>query len=399
MSLLAVPEVRARTLALVEPVGTEIVALTGAAGRVLAEDIIAQRTQPPFPASAMDGYALRNAEARPDAVFTLVGEAAAGTPFTGTIAAKECVRIFTGGGVPEDLDRVIIQEDVIRDGDRITLGDNLDPQLYVRRAGLDFEEGTTLLSAPRRLTPEDIALIAAAGVPLITVYRKPRVALLATGDELVLPGEATGPGGIISSNNFGLAALVESLGAVAEILPIAADSEESLRRLARMGAQADLLVTLGGASVGEHDLIRPALKDIGLTLDLYKIAMRPGKPFMAGRLGETPMLGLPGNPVSAMVCGRLFLEPVIRALSGLPAGAPETITATLATDLGTNGPREHYMRARVDRDETGTLLCTPFDSQDSSRLSLLSQANALAIRPVSAPPAQAGDPIQVILLR
>jgi len=380
MSLLAVPEVRAKTLALMKPVGREIIALTQARGRVLAEDVIARRTQPPFPASAMDGYAVRADEAEPGALFQVIGEAAAGTPFEGEVAPGKCVRIFTGGVVPAGLDRIIIQEDVSRDADEITLNTNLDPQMYVRRAGLDFAEGNVLLTAPRRLSPEDIALLAAAGVPLVSVYRRPRIALLATGDELVLPGVQTGPGEIVSSNNFGLAALVESLGATPEILPIAADTEESLLMLAEIGAQSDLFVTLGGASVGDHDLIRPALKDAGLTLDLYKIAMRPGKPFMAGRLGQTPMLGLPGNPVSAMVCGRLFLAPAIEALSGLPASDPATVTATLACDLGKNGPREHYMRARVETKD-GVMLCTPFDSQDSSRL-----------------PAQAGEPIQVMML-
>ena len=398
MSLLAVPEVLARTLALMSPVGHEIVALTAARGRVLAEPVISRRTQPPFPASAMDGYAVRSGEVSPGAGFSVVGEAAAGTPYAGDVPPGSCVRIFTGGVVPEPLDRIIIQEDVVRDGAQITLNKTLDDQMYVRRAGLDFAEGQTLLEAPRRLSPEDIALLAAASVPLVSVYRKPRVALLATGDELVMPGAATGPGEIVSSNNFGLAALIESLGGVAEILPIAADTVESLRMLAGMGAQADLFVTLGGASVGDHDLIRPALKDAGLELDLYKIAMRPGKPFMAGRLGTTPMLGLPGNPVSAMVCGRLFVAPAVEALSGLPASAPETMTAVLGCDVGMNGPREHYMRARVEI-RNGALICTPFDSQDSSRLALLSQANALAIRPVSAPAASAGEAIQVMLLK
>ena len=395
--MISVSDALERVLNLVSPVGHEIVPVTAARGRILAADVIAQRTQPPFPASAMDGYAVRADEVRPGARFTVIGEAAAGGPFEGTVGPGNCVRIFTGAVVPEGLDRVVIQEDVTREDARITLNDNLDPQIYVRRAGLDFCEGNTLLNAPRRLTPEDIALIAAASVPLVQVYRKPRVALLATGDELVLPGTATGPGAIISSNNFGLAALVESLGATAEILPIAADTVESLRRLAKMGGQADLFVTLGGASVGDHDLIRPALAEEGLSLDLYKIAMRPGKPFMAGRLGETPMLGLPGNPVSAMVCGRLFLGPAVEALSGMPPSAAKTVEATLTCDLAKNGPREHYMRARVEN-EGGALVCTPFDSQDSSRLSLLSQANALAIRPVSAPAAHAGEPIRVMML-
>ena len=398
MTLLAVPEVLARTLALMSPVGHEVIALTAARGRVLAEPVISRRTQPPFPASAMDGYAVRADEVTPGTQFTVIGEAAAGTPFKGDVPSGSCVRIFTGGVVPDPLDRIIIQEDVTRSGDQITLNEALDDQMYVRKAGLDFAEGQTLLAAPRRLTPEDIALLAAASVPLVSVFRKPRVALLATGDELVMPGAATGPGEIVSSNNFGLAALIESLGGVAEILPIAADTVESLRMLAGMGAQADLFVTLGGASVGDHDLIRPALKDAGLELDLYKIAMRPGKPFMAGRLGKTPMLGLPGNPVSAMVCGRLFVAPAVEALSGMPGRAPETVTAILGCEIGKNGPREHYMRARVETKD-GVLTCIPFDSQDSSRLALLSQSNALAIRPVNAPAAKAGEAIQVILLK
>lgn len=393
--MISVADAHARVLNLVSPVGHEVVPLTAASGRVLAAPVVARRTQPPFPASSMDGYAMRASEALPGAVAEVIGEAAAGRPFEGEVAPGQCVRIFTGAPVPDPLERVVIQEDVSRDGDRITLNGDLDPQMYVRRAGLDFAEGALLLDAPRRLTPENIALIAAAGVPFVTVHRKPRVALLATGDELVLPGEATGPGGIVSSNNFGLAALIESLGAAAEVLPIAADTVESLQSLGAMGAQADLFVTLGGASVGDHDLIRPALKDKGLELDLYKIAMRPGKPFMAGRLGGTPMLGLPGNPVSAMVCGRLFVVPAVEALLGLPAAPAKTQRAVLGCDLGKNGPREHYMRAKVETRD-GMLVCTPFDSQDSSRLALLSEANALAIRPVGASAAKAGEPIEFI---
>ena len=397
MSLTPVPDVLATVLALMKPVGHEVVALTAAHGRVLAEPAVARHSQPPFPASSMDGYAVHNAAVVPGATFWVIGEAAAGRPFEGVVAEGEAVRIFTGAPVPDPLDRVVIQEDVTRDGERIVLNDDLDPQPYVRRAGLDFTEGETLLEVPRRLSPEDVALIAAAGAPFVTVYRRPRVALLATGDELVLPGEAAGSGGIVSSNNFGLAALCEALGATAEILPIAADTVEALRNASAQGAQADLFVTLGGASVGDHDLIRPALADAGLALDVYKIAMRPGKPFMAGKLGETPMLGLPGNPVSAMVCGRLFLAPAIEALSGMPAGPAPTAQAVLRCDLPKNGPREHYMRARVEA-EDGALACTPFDSQDSSRLALLSQANALAIRETYAPPAGKGETIRVILL-
>ncbi len=395
--MISVEEARARILSLMTPVGREVVAITEGVGRVLAADVVARRTQPPFNSSAMDGYAVRGGEVEPGAQFRVVGEAAAGHPWGGTADAGEAVRIFTGAPVPDGLDRIVIQEDVMREGDAITLRETLDEAPYLRRAGLDFAAGDALLSTGRRLSPENIALLAAAGHSLITVYRKPRVALLATGDELALPGDPVGAGGIISSNNFGLAALIRSLHAEAEIQPIAPDEADALRCLALEGAQADLFVTLGGASVGDHDLIRPTLTQHGLDLNLYKVAMRPGKPLMAGRLNGTPMLGLPGNPVSAMVCGRVFLAPALAVLSGVEARAPEMREAVLACDIGQNGPREHYMRAEcVMRD--GVLHCTPFDSQDSSRLALLSRANALMVRPVSDPPQRMGDYVRVIML-
>ena len=395
--MISVEEARARILSLMTPGGRETVAVTAAVHRVLAADVIARRTQAPFNASAMDGYAVRAAEVSPGAVFQVVGEAAAGHPWAGIAAKGQAVRIFTGAPVPDGLDRIVIQEDVTREGDAITLRETLDEAPYLRRAGLDFAEGDVLLTAGKRLSPENVALIAAAGHALVTVYRKPRVALLATGDELSFPGDSVSEGGIVSSNNFGLAALVETLGGVAEILPIAPDEAEALRRLALEGAQADLFVTLGGASVGDHDLIRPALTGHGLDLDLYKVAMRPGKPLMAGRLNGTPMLGLPGNPVSAMVCGRVFLEPALAILSGMEACNPERREAVLGCDIGKNGPREHYMRVMCVLDD-GVLKCAPFDSQDSSRLALLSRANALMVRPVDDPPKSAGSKVDVILM-
>lgn len=396
-AMLSVKEARARILALMTPTGRETVAISSAVNRVLAAPVMALRTQPPFPASAMDGYAVRNTEVTPGASFRVVGEAAAGHPFDGEVPPGCCVRIFTGGAVPAKLDRIIIQEDAQRNDETIRLHEALDDQLYVRPAGLDFTEGRLLLEAPRRLTPEDIALLAAAGVPFVTCHRKPRIAFLATGDELVLPGMPTPPGHIVSSNNFGLAALAETLHAEAIVLPIARDTIPALQEAARDARRADLFVTLGGASVGDHDLIRPALGDAGLDLDLYKIAMRPGKPLMAGMLHSTPMLGLPGNPVSAMVCGRIFLAPAITALSGLSASAPPTVSARLAIPLERNGPREHYMRAITEMRD-GTLWCSPFDSQDSSRLGLLARANALAIRPTSDPERETGEQIDIILL-
>ena len=396
--LMSVPEVLSRVVALMWPVGRETLGIAEAGGRVLAEPVVARRTQPPFPASSMDGYAMRATEAVPGARLRVVGEAAAGRAYEGAVGEGEAVRILTGAPVPEPLDRVVIQEDVTREGDAIRLGEALDAGPYVRRAGLDFAAGAPLLDAPRRLSPEDVALAAAAGVPFVTVRRRPKVALLATGDELALPGEALGPSSITASNGFGLKALCEAAGAEAVLLPIAPDEAGALRALALEGAEADLLVTLGGASVGDHDLIRPALADAGLELDLYRIAMRPGKPFMAGRLAGTPMLGLPGNPVSAMVCGRLFVVPAIERLLGLEGAAPARERATLTVDLPPNGPREHYMRARLAMKD-GRLLCTPAESQDSSRLALLSGADALAIREVGAPAAKAGEAIEVVRLR
>ena len=394
---MAVAEARARILALMKPVGREIVPLADAVGRVLAEPVIANRTQPPFAASAMDGYAVRAAEVLDGAQFRVTGEAAAGHPFDGAVPEGCALRIFTGAPIPAPLDRIIIQEDVERDGDVIRLSATLDPGPYVRPAGLDFRSGETLLDAPRRLSPEDIALAAATGCALLTCYRRPRVALLATGDELVLPGQETPEGAIISSNNFGLCALLKRAEADPFILPIAHDSPAALERAAHDAAGADLFVTLGGASVGEHDLIRPVLAQHGLELDLYRIAMRPGKPLMAGRLGTTPMLGLPGNPVSAMVCGRIFLLPVIDALSGLNACELKTFEARLVIALSKNSPREHYMRARVEDGPDGAI-CTPFESQDSSRLRLLSGANALMVREPNDPPRAVGAPVSYIPL-
>lgn len=395
--MISVAEARARILALMAPVGRETVAITRAGGRVLARDIAARRTQPPFDASAMDGYAVRAGEAVPGATFRVAGEAAAGHPFDGPVAPGETIRIFTGAPVPPGLTRIVIQEDVDREGDTVTLHADPDPAPYLRPAGLDFSEGDTLLEAGTRLSPENVALLAAAGHAFVTAYRRPRVTLLATGDELSLPGDPAGPGGIVSSNNFGLAALVESLGGVAEILPVAPDEPDALRRSALEGAQADLFVTLGGASVGDHDLIRPALTGHGLDLDLYKVAMRPGKPLMAGRLDGTPMLGLPGNPVSAMVCGRVFLAPALDLLSGTEARAPALRDAVLETDMSGNGPREHYIRARC-RLRNGALHVAPFDSQDSSRLALLSRANALLVRPAGDPARRAGERVAVMPL-
>ncbi|MCK0139155.1 gephyrin-like molybdotransferase Glp [Aliiroseovarius sp. F47248L] len=370
---------------LVGPLGTEDVPLADAAGRTLVAPVVASRLQPPFAASAMDGYALNGVEADPEAMFRIVGESAAGHGFPRRVGSGETVRIFTGAPMPDGTDRVIIQEDVDRRGDLITLARKLDLGPHVRPAGADFVPGDTI-PAPRVLSPADLALAAAMNVPKLTVTRKPVVALLATGDELVMPGEQPGPDQIIASNSFGLKALIEANGGHARMLPIARDNVGSLRTAFELASDADLIVTIGGASVGDHDLVGDVAATMGMEQSFYKVLMRPGKPLMAGRMGDAVMIGLPGNPVSSMVCGHVFLVPALRAMLGLGAAATPRMSAVLSTPIKANGPREHYMRARVDGDKI-----TIFDSQDSALLSVLSQANALAVRPVSDPEREPGE--------
>ncbi|WP_298557285.1 gephyrin-like molybdotransferase Glp [uncultured Aliiroseovarius sp.] len=375
---------------LVTPCGTEDVPLAEAAGRALAAPVTATRLQPPFAASAMDGYALNGVEADPEAMFRVIGESAAGHGFDGCVGPGECVRIFTGAPLPEGTNRVIIQEDVTRKGNLVTLARKLDKGPHVRPAGADFKPGDTI-PAPRVLTPADLALTAAMNVPTLTVSRKPVVALLATGDELVMPGEVPGPDQIIASNSFGLKALIEANGGHARMLPIARDNADSLRTALNLAADADLIVTIGGASVGDHDIVGAVAAEMGMDQSFYKVLMRPGKPLMAGRMGDAVMIGLPGNPVSSMVCGHVFLVPALRAMQGLGEAAAPRHHAVLTADIGPNGPREHYMRARVDNGEI-----TVFDSQDSALLSVLAQANALLVRPVSAPALAAGARVEYL---
>jgi len=376
--------------ALTKTLEVEEVPLRDAAGRVLAQDVTAQRTQPPFAASSMDGYALRRAEVEPDAMFKVVGEAAAGHRFDGTLRAGQAVRIFTGAPVPEGADFVVIQEDVTRRGDLITLGHAIGDKDNIRPAGGDFTQGQAI-TAPRRLRPADIALLAAMNIARVPVVRKPVVAILATGDELVQPGETPGPDQIIASNTYGLAAQLEALGATTRLMPIAADTEAALKRSFELAQSADLIVTIGGASVGDHDLVAPVAAAMGMQQSFYKVAMRPGKPLMAGHLGDAVMIGLPGNPVSAMVCGAVFVTPVIRAMLGLGHHPAPKRSVPLANDMPENGPREHYMRADV-----AAAGVTPETRQDSSLLSVLATANALLVRPPHDPARSAGDLVDII---
>lgn len=401
MAPLSVDQALARIVDGVKPISaTEKVSLLDAGGRTTAEAIAAQLTQPPFNASAMDGYAVREVDvATLPAKLSVIGEAAAGHAFTSrTPGAGEAVRIFTGAPVPNGCDAIVIQENTTRDGDQLTVFDGTPDPSHIRPAGGDFKSGEIKIKANHLLTPRNISLIAAMGHHDIIVRKRPRVAILATGDELVAPGKTPGPGQIISSNPVGLAAMVERAGAMADVLDIARDTAESLdEKILYAKQSADILVTIGGASVGDHDLVAPRLKAQGMSLDFWKIAMRPGKPLLFGRFESMAVLGLPGNPVSSLICGRVFLVPLIHALLGLKAntGLTET-TARLTTKLSANGPRQHYMRATVTSGENGRQEVTPAGSQDSSLLSVLADANALIVRPPHATALAPGDDVAVL---
>lgn len=390
--MITVEEALAHLFALVEPLGSEAVPLAQAAGRVLAQDVAASRDQPPFAASAMDGYAVRADEALPGATFSVIGEAAAGHGFGGPLGPGQAVRIFTGAPLPEGAGRVILQEDVTRDGARVTLRGDPGESDNIRPLGCDFRKGESI-PAPRRLRPADLALLASMNVDVVPVRRKPQVALISTGDELVMPGETPGPDQIIASNTFGLKALLEEHGAQARILPIARDTVRALETAFDLARGADLIVTIGGASVGDHDLVGRVAGDLGMERAFYKVAMRPGKPLMAGRMGAAAMIGLPGNPVSAMVCGHVFVVPVITRMLGLRAAPAPRRSARLAAPLPANGPREHYMRARLTPEGL-----VAEDRQDSSLLSVLAHAEALLIRPINDPARQAGEEVAYLPL-
>jgi molybdopterin molybdotransferase len=397
--MISVEEARRRLLEPLAPLGAEQVALSEAVGRVLAEDVAARRTQPPFAVSAMDGYAVRAADvARVPARLKVVGSVPAGQAYPGTIGGGEAVRIFTGAPVPAGADAIVIQEDTARDGDIVTVREAAPAGHYVRPAGLDFRAGDIGLRAGRRLTARDVGLAAAMNRPWLLLRRRPRIAILPTGDEVVMPGDPVGPNQIVSSNGLALAALVTQCGGIPVHLPIAPDDSAALQRIAAGAAGADFLVTTGGASVGEHDLVRDALEASGLALDFWKIAMRPGKPLMVGRYRDTPMMGLPGNPVSTLVCGLLFLKPAIERLLGLATEAAAPVRARLAVALSANDRRQDYLRATLARRPDGTLEARPFAKQDSAMMSLLAGADCLVVRQPHAPAAAIGDSVEIIVL-
>jgi len=400
VALMPVDQALEAVLAGAEPLPEESVALEAAYHRVLARDLAALRTQPPQAMSAMDGYAVRASDATTVATrLRISGEVAAGRPFAGSVRAGEAVRIFTGGVVPAGADAVIIQEDTTADGDHVIISAAARPGRHIRPAGIDFRKGDVLLKAGTRLTDRDLALAAGMNHPALAVRRRPRVALLATGDELVMPGTEPGPGQIVYSNGYALRALARSEGAEIVDLGIAADTliatTTAIRRARETGA--DILVTTGGASVGDHDLVKRSLEAEGVAMAFWRIAMRPGKPMMHGRLGAMRVIGLPGNPVSSNVCAVLFMLPLIRTLSGRSDVRLLPEPAVLGRDVGANDVREDYLRARLEQRQ-GVLIATPVDHQDSSLLANLALARALVIRPPFAAGAAAGAPCEILRL-
>ena len=398
--MISVEEALGHVLSGIEPLSAEQVGLSQALGRVLARDVASRVTHPPAAVSAMDGYAVMSADvAEAPATLERIGESAAGQGFGGTLAPGQCVRIFTGAPVPMGADAIVIQEDAEAHGNKVTCKEKAVPGRHIRPRGLDFESGQTLLAAGSRLTARDIGLAAAMNVPWLSVRRRPRVAILATGDELVMPGDPLGPEQIISSNSLALAAYVEALGGEPLILGIARDSAESLNALLDGAPESDLLVTLGGASVGDYDLVQQTLKDRGLELGFYRVAMRPGKPLIFGRMGRVPVLGLPGNPVSAGVTTVVFLKPAMEAMLGMRRDDGPGATALLGRDLGENDRRQDYLRAALAPGADGEEIATPFDVQDSSMMARLAQADCLVVRPPGAPAAKKGERVGIIPLR
>ena len=397
--MLSVAEALARVVSGLEPTGRETIPLEDGHGRVLAHGAAARMTQPPFDASAMDGYAVRADDLTTiPCELSIIGEAAAGHPFDGKIGAGEVVRISTGGAVPAGADTIVIQEDAERVGNTVTIRQAAERGAYIRSRGFDFTQGDVLLEAGRKLSARDLALAAAMNVTQLKVRRKPVIAILATGDELVMPGGDPKSGQIISSIPYGLGAMVEKAGGRPERMGIARDTLDSLSEHIAKAREADILVTIGGASEGAHDLVQGALRSAGMTLDFWKIAMRPGKPLMFGTLGKLRVLGVPGNPVSAMVCAQIFLIPMLQKLLAIEGRETAPETALLAAELEKNGARQHYMRATLEQGAQGARHVRPAPSQDSSLLSPFAQADCLIVRPPGAPAAVAGDRVAVLVL-
>ena len=400
--MIPVAEAQANVLTGVARLASEDVSVAEASGRILAEDVASRMTQPPVAVSSMDGYAVRAADvARVPARLKLIGESSAGRGFPGKVDAGETVRIFTGAPIPDGADAVVIQEDTDVAGDQITMKESSGVGRYVRPAGLDFAAGQVLLKAGKRINSRDVALIAGMNVPWVKVTRRPRIAILSTGNELVMPGETMGPHQIISSNSLGLSAFVTAAGGIAVNLGIAVDEPGALRdKLAGIRGM-DMLVTIGGASVGDYDLVKQVAGAEGLDITFSQVAMRPGKPLIFGKIHGVPMLGLPGNPVSAGVCAALYLKPAIDVMLGAKTAqnaGTVTETALLGADVPENDRRQDYLRSRLELSAAGELTATPFAKQESSMLAFFAQADCLVVRAPNAPALKKGERVPVVRL-
>jgi len=393
--MISVEEAEHRIVSAFDVLDSETIPISEAAGRVISSDILARQAQPPSPVSSMDGYAVRAADAaKPGTTLHVIGTAPAGHPFLGSLGRGQAIRIFTGAVLPEGADAIVIQEDTTATDDQVTVNIAAVVGRHIRAAGLDFKSHDVIARSGRRLTARDVALIAAGDVASVAVRRRPNIALAATGDELSLPGAPRKPGGIVASSGFGLAAMIADWGGVATDLGIFPDTQEAVASIADHSRSADLVITIGGASVGEHDLVQKALGPKGFELDFWKIAMRPGKPLIFGRLGKTPLLGLPGNPVSTLVCALLFVRPAVSAMLGT-AQTSNAVSARLVSALKSNDGRQDYLRARMHVRE-GERWVEPLPIQDSSMLSALAAADVLIVRPPHAPLAQVGDTVSVV---
>lgn len=402
MALLPVGDALSRILENAAPLPAEHVPLAEAGGRVLAADVAARTTQPPADLSAMDGYAVRADDvASVPATLKVIGEVAAGHPFAVPVAAGEAARIFTGGVLPAGTDTVVIQENTARQGNVVVISASVARGKNVRACGLDFKQGDVLLPKGRRLTARDLMLAAAMNHPTVLLHRVPKIAVLGTGDELQLPGSELRPGQVVYSNGFALCALARQEGATAVDLGIAPDRMDAIAGAVRRAREvgADILVTTGGASVGDHDLVQQSMANEGLTLSFWKVALRPGRPVMHGRLGGMHVLGVPGNPVSSYVCALLFLVPLIRRLSGRTDLSAASESAVLGSDLPANDERMDFLRATLSLGPNGVSVATPLPIQDSSMMAALAKADCLLIREALAPALSSGKECPIVKLR
>jgi molybdopterin molybdotransferase len=398
MALLPVDDARKRILDGVKALSFENIALDEACGRVLAVNVKARRDQPPFPASAMDGYAVRHSDVQQlPSVLHVIGTSAAGHSFKGSVKPGTAVRILTGAPLPNGADTIVIQENTERDGETLLIIEDTSKGKNIRRAALDFAKGDLLVAKGAVLNPRDIGLLAAGNTPIVKVYRRAKAVLFTTGDELVLPGDRPRADQIVSSNSHAIAAMAQQFGAEVVNLGIVKDNLKATIAAVRKGLGAEILLTTGGASVGDHDYVQAAFKACGVNIGFWKIALRPGKPFMYGRKGNTHVMGLPGNPVSALVTARIFLKPLLDRFSGLPDVVAEH-TAVLDGVLPANDHRQDYMRATLVVGPDGRRIVSPFAAQDSSMQRTFQSSQALIIRPPYAPEAQNGDSVSVLLL-